>query len=1187
MKVSFKKILSILLPLVMLCFWACTTNETGGDQYLAFKLSETLKGYDRVLIRLINTNDTGTAYDTVWNAKLPDPSSITRYKLKQAKGKNFTIQIRGFNNDQLLWSKDVVVKEGKPESPTVPVSDLRLFDLKVSQGDLTPKFDFNTASYTVAVEESIDNIVLTLDPMDTTNVLKINEKALHWGATATQPLAIGDNTFNISVQTKFDNNSKNYKLTVTRGARPFVVDTTHVTSLKISKDSLVIYKGETAPTLTATVSPVGTVLHWISLNDAVVSVDQQGKLTAVDSGTTKIIVKAGKDSADTAVVKVIKDVPLLNVGNNIGVKPNVEVTFNISVTQNHGTYAVFKYDLEGDGNWDNADSLSGTPPTILKHSYTIAKTYTALFYVRDSEGNSATATRTINVTNSSVSVTIIHPKTDTMVNKSTINLQYTVNGQLFTKQAKLKDGLNIVRVDTTIGTDKGSDSIKVTLDTIPPVIKIASPTDSSFTKASNISVTWTVDDQAQSLQLTEDLGTTDGLKIITRNATDAAGNVGAKSIRVYRLTKGPIVKINSPAEGFISSQNQAKVTWSVNGADQKSDTLATLKNGSNTITRAATDGAGNTSIDSVHVTYNALAPKVLITSPKTSSYTNQTAIAVVWTVDGKVQDSAKTENLSIEGNNTITRSFKNADGVVGNDVITVIRDTQKPVVKILTTPNTLTNQNSMHVDWQVDNQAQTLDTTEPLPVDGFRTITRKSTDAAGNTDSNSITVRRDATKPLAPSVTIAAALTNASATWNWTSNGDNFGGAGLVTPTAAYRYSLNGSAFAPIAGNTLTLANLPEGQNKFVVQEKDLAGNWSDSSNVGVVTVDRTPKKIALVYPSATGFITSRTSFVVRFTEQDGANAPVARTQDVPTLVTGPNSVKLMTTADAAGNKDSLTISIYSQPPAIFVRATAPAGGNGTSWDSAFTTIDAAMNVAKATEQIWVSAAAYTISAAGVNSGMDVKTGVSLYGGFAATGYPNTLAGRNPTANVTSVQANAATSNTYIFNLEYASNNVTIDGFKFIGKNNMSAIASNATTSLSLTQCKFTGFTNTDYIIHLSGGSVTLTNDTISGNNGSIGIIVCRNSVTFKMKNSAVINNTVPVSTTYSALSIWEVTFATIDFCTFSGNKSGSKAQQISYLDASMSFGPMDISNSIIEGGAAAIPNFGWLTYESNNTPPQ
>jgi hypothetical protein len=99
------------------------------------------------------------------------------------------------------------------------------------------------------------------------------------------------------------------------------------------------------------------------------------------------------------MITVVRDAPVLSVGENIAVKPNTEVTFAITVSQKNGTITSFKFDLEGDGVWDNQDSLSGTYPASLKHTYSFAtsKTFLARFYVRDSEGNEVEATRGIRV----------------------------------------------------------------------------------------------------------------------------------------------------------------------------------------------------------------------------------------------------------------------------------------------------------------------------------------------------------------------------------------------------------------------------------------------------------------------------------------------------------------------------------------------------------------------------------------------------------------------------------------------------------------------------------------------------------------------------------------------------------------------------------------------------------------------
>ncbi len=67
----------------------------------------------------------------------------------------------------------------------------------------------------------------------------------------------------------------------------------------------------------------------------------------------------------------------------------------------------------------------------------------------------------------------------------------------------------------------------------------------------------------------------------------------------------------------------------------------------------------------------------------------------------------------------------------------------------------------------------------------------------------------------------------------------------------------------------------------------------------------------------------------------------------------------------------------------IFVRANAAPGGTGTSWQTAFNELHAALAVAQAGDDVWVAAGTYR-PASGTTP-FELRSGVALLGGFAGT----------------------------------------------------------------------------------------------------------------------------------------------------------------------------------------------------------
>src|SRR5258705_9595954 len=127
MKIRSLKALRWLPVLSILVFWACRVSDTQGDQYLVWHLNASLADYDTVSIKLVDAQDTTLVYEEIWNAKLPDPEHFPKHKLEAARDKDFTIQIRAYNDKhELVWAKNIEVAGGHPKDPILVTADLRL-----------------------------------------------------------------------------------------------------------------------------------------------------------------------------------------------------------------------------------------------------------------------------------------------------------------------------------------------------------------------------------------------------------------------------------------------------------------------------------------------------------------------------------------------------------------------------------------------------------------------------------------------------------------------------------------------------------------------------------------------------------------------------------------------------------------------------------------------------------------------------------------------------------------------------------------------------------------------------------------------------------------------------------------------------------------------------------------------------
>lgn len=91
------------------------------------------------------------------------------------------------------------------------------------------------------------------------------------------------------------------------------------------------------------------------------------------------------------------------------------------------------------------------------------------------------------------------------------------------------------------------------------------------------------------------------------------------------------------------------------------------------------------------------------------------------------------------------------------------------------------------------------------------------------------------------------------------------------------------------------------------------------------------------------------------------------------------------------------------------VNASAPAGGNGSSWADAMNDLQTALGAAQAGDEIWVAQGVYKPHPTDRNISFDLKNGVALFGGFAGT--EDSLRQRNP-ANTSTLSGEINTSST-------------------------------------------------------------------------------------------------------------------------------------------------------------------------------
>lgn len=136
---------------------------------------------------------------------------------------------------------------------------------------------------------------ITWSSSDLPNWLTLNSD----GTISGTPTAAGDSTFTVTATN--DNGSDSKALTLTINPAPILV-----TGVTLNKSELALYTGGSA-TLTATVQPddaTNKAVNWSSSNEAVATVDTNGKVTAVGEGNATITATAADGSNISATCTV-------------------------------------------------------------------------------------------------------------------------------------------------------------------------------------------------------------------------------------------------------------------------------------------------------------------------------------------------------------------------------------------------------------------------------------------------------------------------------------------------------------------------------------------------------------------------------------------------------------------------------------------------------------------------------------------------------------------------------------------------------------------------------------------------------------------------------------------------------------------------------------------------------------------
>jgi type 1 glutamine amidotransferase len=578
-----------------------------------------------------------------------------------------------------------------------------------------------------------------------------------------------------------------------------VIAPTAITSVRLERPIPTFYVG--GPTLPLVVKhepmELEAFLDFSSSDTGVLVHQGSGKFKAIRFGEAIVTVKAigSKDVKDTVHVTTQVDAPSIDAGPSRSVAVGQEVAIPVKVTQQFGSLQL-SWDFDGDPIPDSTVTTQGeTLSVTARHVYREEGDFSAVFTARDGEGNVSGKTVRVRVGKAGPLITIHSPKPDTLVNTPEITIRYSSDEVSKQVLATLREGVNTVTVRDSNATGKDSASIRIRLDTKPPVVKILSPANGWETRMPVVDVVWSVDSVVQQTQNKEDLAGKQGSVPIAREVRDSAGNIGSAAVTILYDTVPPLAPVFQMSDSLFNAP-RPEWAWKSGGGngagvysvqlDSQQAVIVSkmtyspsvdLKDGRHTLRVSEQDVAGNVSAKAIKTieikTTRPFAP-TFVDSSTTPSPSNNKRPRWTWKSSGAagggigrfkwtintptpVQKEDNSTSFSTPADlqdGAYTLSVEERDAF-GNWSLPVSRTIQiKTVgskVKILSpVAGTYTKIKSGVVDvvWQIDDVNQDSLKTETLLKEGqWNVIRRQVRDAAANVTFDTVSVFWDTTAP--------------------------------------------------------------------------------------------------------------------------------------------------------------------------------------------------------------------------------------------------------------------------------------------------------------------------------------------------------------------------------------------------------------------------------------------------------
>jgi hypothetical protein len=399
-----RKLLTAAGLLALCLFWSCHLGPEDSEDRFDLIGDSAWTDCDNVQVVLLDGK--GNVADTIFNEALKDVAQLKNLSAAGYDGSSATLHISGtkdggacFDESRTFEGDGKSLKIDTVKSLTAEPKSVRVEPDSVSialdaaaipvKASILPAF----ADQSVTWNLSADGIVSLANPSGGAG-----------GQVKIKPEKIGATTITVR-SVKDPSKTALLKITVTA---PLGI------KVNLSKENLALYLGGPGETLTASVEPssVNQKVAWSTMNPNVATVDSSGNVKSAGEGETYVIAKSiSTEASGSALVVVKRDAPVLVIASKTGAPVNSRITFSPRSTQAFGTIIMYKWDLGGDGDWDDSSSVPGIGEVVdlqpQSTSYPKEGTYKARFLVRDSEGNETTAEVSVDIGNQAPEISAI------------------------------------------------------------------------------------------------------------------------------------------------------------------------------------------------------------------------------------------------------------------------------------------------------------------------------------------------------------------------------------------------------------------------------------------------------------------------------------------------------------------------------------------------------------------------------------------------------------------------------------------------------------------------------------------------------------------------------------------------------------------------------------------------------------